>query len=380
MICLRHVRSLGLLVTAALLGATAPVLAIWPFGSDDQWLSLEPLEQDRLATPIYNEALEAQAAGDRHDAIEGFEEVFRDYPGSRFAPDALYRTGELQMEREEWGEAFEAFQRLIRYYPDFPRFNEVIEKQFEIANAYEEGIGIRFLGLIPTTAPNRAVRVYEQVVANAPYSDLAPVALMRVALIHRREDEIIFAIDALDRLINRYPNSMLAGDAYLNLALAYASFVAGPDYDQGATREAISYLQDFLILFPNNPAVGEAEEALDDLQNVYARSKLVLGEFFYQKRGRLTSAKTFFNEAITIAPDSEAAQTARGYIARIDDLLAEVPEGQRFQPPSLWEYVLFWNTPLPGPYDADELANRTPPPPREPNAETDDPVGEDDEP
>ena len=49
------------------------------------------------------------------------------------------------------------------------------------------------------------------------------------------------AKDALDRLISGYPQSLLAPDASLRLAQAYAADVQGPSYDQGATKQAITY-------------------------------------------------------------------------------------------------------------------------------------------
>ena len=43
---------------------------------------------------------------------------------------------------------------------------------------------------------------------------------------------------------------MVTSDAYLKLAETHAALVDGPLYDQGATNEAISYFEDYLILFP----------------------------------------------------------------------------------------------------------------------------------
>ena len=45
---------------------------------------------------------------------------------------------------------------------------------------------------------------------------------------------------------------MLAPDAYYNMAQTYSNLVNGAEYDQGSTRQAISYYEDFLILFPQN--------------------------------------------------------------------------------------------------------------------------------
>ncbi|NCG08905.1 MAG: outer membrane protein assembly factor BamD [Verrucomicrobia bacterium] len=163
-----------------------------------------------------------------------------------------------------------------------------------------------------------AMKQFEYVVANAPYSDYAPLALMNIALIAEREKESEIAIDALDRLINYYPQSTLAADAYYHLAKTFANLVKSYEYDQGSTRQAISYYEDFLALFPENPNVGEVEANLDQMENLLAGSRLELGNFFYLYRNNNTAALTFYNEAITIAPESEAANEARERIKNIE--------------------------------------------------------------
>ena len=56
------------------------------------------------------------------------------------------------------------------------------------------------------------------------------------------------------------------------------------------------------------------------MEEVYARSKLVIGEYYFKYRRWYTAAEIFFNEAITTAPDSPAADSARKYIARIEQI------------------------------------------------------------
>ena len=141
---------------------------------------------------------------------------------------------------------------------------------------------------------------------------------MNVALLAQDRDQPEEAIDALDRLINFYPQSMLAPDAYYNLAQTYADLVQGAAYDQGATRQAISYYEDFLILFPESNYVGEVEAELDKMENLLATSRFNLGDFYYLFRSNNTAALVFYNEAITIAPESEAADEARTRIADIE--------------------------------------------------------------
>lgn len=317
-------------------------------GRDDRWRNVDPDRQNREAEPIIVEARRLDAEGRTKAALSAYTRVWKLYPGSRFAAEALFRSGRLRMKREDWRDAFDAYTNLVRSYPESPYFDQIVADLFDIGTAYEEGRGIHWLWVIPYADESRAVGVYETVIRTAPFSDYAPIALMRIAMIHRRENHTILAVDALDRLINFYPNTMLAADAHLLLAETFADEVKGPEYDQGATREAISYYRDFLLLYPENPMVERGEMGLEEMRDVHARSKLVMGEFFYDYRDDYVSAEVFFNESITIAPESAAAGEARKYLAKIDEIKANYPEGDWPRRKDL-EYLMWWRD-WPPPY------------------------------
>ena len=160
-------------------------------------------------------------------------------------------------------------------------------------------------------------------VRNAPYHELAPQALMNVALMHQDKKHKYQATYALDRLIDNYPYDELAPDSYLKIAEIFSSDVKGPAYDQGPTREAINYYKDFLILYPDSPDVGLGEQGLDEMNEVYAKSKLQRGYFYYKYRKNYPAATVFFNEAITVSPGSSSAQEARQYLDKIDSIPQE---------------------------------------------------------
>ena len=57
------------------------------------------------------------------------------------------------------------------------------------------------------------------------------------------------------------------------------------------------------------------------MENLLASSRLNLGDFYYYFRNNNTAALVFYNEAISIEPDSDAAEEAR---VRIQDIEAGV--------------------------------------------------------
>ena len=229
----------------------------WQFVGDPSKAFIgDPVEFEEIRTYM-NKARDAQERGKYKTAIKLYRRVWDRYPGSIAAPEALYQSALCEHDRNSFRRAFNNLTTIILGYPDYDKYNTVVRLQFSIATDLYDGKRARyFFGLIPGfKGLDRAVVMYETMVSNAPYSDYAPMALMKAAELQISMDNHIYAIDALDRLINNYPDSMLAGDAYLLLAQSFTKLVDGPEYDQGATREAISYFEDFLILFPNHPNV-----------------------------------------------------------------------------------------------------------------------------
>jgi len=294
----------------------SPAEAIWWLFGDDR-NDASPQVQSEKARPFYDRAVKADKAGKDSRAARLYKKVFKKYPAANTAGDSLFNYALIHFEKHNWKKSFEAFQTVLIRHPEYPRFNEIVEYQFRISLSLAEGDHTRFLFVFPSRALNRSAAYFNVITVNAPYSRLAPLALMNKALIHQYKGEIAQSIDALDRLINNYPTSLLADDAYLALAETFATLVQGPLYDQGATREAMSYFEDFLILYSENEKIAQAEEGLAEMKDVYARSKLVIGQYYFKHRRWYGAAEIFLNEAITTAPNSSAAGEAQALLDRI---------------------------------------------------------------
>jgi outer membrane protein assembly factor BamD len=141
---------------------------------------------------------------------------------------------------------------------------------------------------------------------------------MNVARGHNKLGNVPEAADALDRMINNYSQTLLAPDAYLKLAQTHASLVDGPYYDQGATKEAITYYTDFMLLFPTDMNIADAEKGLDAMKTMLAESKMKMADFYFYKRNNFRAARVFYNEAITAYPESAISQKAKGRLAEME--------------------------------------------------------------
>lgn len=272
------------------------------------------------ALQAMNEAKNAQEAGDNWTAISYYKIVADEYPNSVFAPEAYYQLGILYRDQHMFSDSYRCFENLIKNYPDFGKFNLVIGQEYKLANEMQAGARPYLWGWLPWVRNhNNTIKYYESVISNAPFSDYAPMSLMNIAILADSIDKPEIAIDALDRLINTYPQSIFTPDAYLQMAKTYRNMVEGPEYDQTSVVKAMDFYQDFLILFPKDASAANAEEGFELMQDIHARSRLIIGDFYYKYRDNFRAATIFYNETITLAPNSLAAQEARERLKDIAD-------------------------------------------------------------
>jgi len=320
------------LVFTVLGGLTATVRADLVWSAESGWrveggaLSGLAGAEGRNALDQMNKARAAEEAGSSRSAIRTYQSIAKKYPNAIYAPEALYRSARLRLTRRDYTKAFEDFQQVLSRYPNTRRFNEIVGEQYRIASALLDGARGRMLwGLLPGfTQRDKAIEYFETILANAPYSDYAPLALMNVARGHQRLGNIPEAVDALDRMINNYSQTLLAPDAYLKLAQTHASLVDGPFYDQASTKESITYFTDFMLLFPSDTNIAVAEKGLDGMKTMLAESKIRMADFYFYKRSNFKAARVFYNEAITAYPESSVAQKAKARLVEVEAKAAAV--------------------------------------------------------
>ncbi len=282
-------------------------------------------EEGRNALELMNKARAAEESGNDGTALRHYTNVTKRYRNSVYAAEALYRTGLIQQKQRKYHKAFQTFQMLVVGYPNSEKFNQVIGEQYRIATALAEGKRAKTWSWFPGfRSRERAVAYFETIVATAPFSDYAPLALMNAARGYKQMNVTPAAIDALDRMISTYPRNVLTPDAYLRIAETHSSLVDGPAYDQASTIDAITYYEDYMILFPGHNGMAAAEKGLDEMKTVLAESKLTIADYYFKYRKNYKAAKVFYNEAITVYPDSAVATQAREKLTIVDAKLEEL--------------------------------------------------------
>jgi outer membrane protein assembly factor BamD len=276
-----------------------------PVGGEGKWQQTRAKDQLEVA----------QAAFDKKDyslALKAARRVVQVWPLSDYAPQAQYLTARCYEATGKAEKAFKEYQRLVEKYPKITTYEEILGRQYEIANLYLAGKWFKLWGYIPIfSSMERTADMYAKIVKNGAYSDVAPQAQMKIGTAREKQKKYALAVKAYELAADRYHDRpQIAADALYRAGLAYHKQAQTAEYDQSTAGQAIATFTDFMTLYPNDPRVPEAQKIITSLRAEQAHGNFQTAKF-YEKYRRWNGALVYYNEVLLQDPNSPYATEAR---------------------------------------------------------------------
>ena len=259
-----------------------------------------PREQYDLAMRFFKQK-------DFKRAADEFSRLTAYYPDSDLAPESQYYAGRAYEEQAKYYYAFQNYQKTLDHYPYTRRMEEIIKREYNIANIFQEKETPKLMILELSVYLDRAATIYAKIVENAPFGEYADKSLYNMAECYRRMLKYKEAVESYERIINDYPDSKLVPEARYQLAYTKYEASLSPEYDQGSTEQA---LEDFQRISKSTPVPAIAKEAQDVLKKLRERkaeSDFRVAEF-YEKRKKYRSALIYYTDVVEKFPNTEAAR------------------------------------------------------------------------
>src|SRR5947209_19264874 len=119
--------------------------------------------------------------------------------------------------------AFQEYQKVVEKQPKMINYQEIVERQFAIANKFLAGKWFKLWGYIPIfSSMDKTSDMYEKIVKNGPYSEVAPKAQMNIGAAREKQSNYALAAKAYETAAGRYHHRpQVAADAFFNQAIAY---------------------------------------------------------------------------------------------------------------------------------------------------------------
>jgi len=289
-----------------------------PVGGGGAWRKVRAKDQLEVA----------QQAFDKKDyglAEKAANRVVKIWPLSDYAPQGDYLLARCYEERRKDEKAFKEYQKLLQKYPKTANYEDVLAREFAICNRFLGGERFKLWGFIPTfPSMDKTVEMYEKLVKNGPYSDVAPQAQMNIGAAREKQRRLfndkepyVQAAKAYEVAADRYHDRpKIASEALYKAGLAYQKQAQTAEYDQSTAGQAITTFQEFMTLYPEDSRVTKSEEIIASLRTEQARGNFETAKFYESKR-QWRGALIYYNEVLIKDPKSTYAATALQRITAI---------------------------------------------------------------
>ena len=309
------------------LRAPAPLMYVpgegWyyePYGETAKWQRTRAKDQLQVAEDAF-------AAKNYSTTVRAASRVLRVWPLSDYAPRAAYLLGRCQEVDGKDEAAFNSYQKIIEQYPKSSQYNEVLWRQFAIAGRFLNGQFFKLWNTIPLySSMDETAKLYDKIVANGPYSEVAPHAQLNIGAAHEKEKNYADAVKAYNTAADRYNGQpLIAADAMYRAGVAWQKQADTAEYDQSAAAQAIAAYTDFTVVFPDDRRVAVAQDAITRLKAEQVRGSFKIAQF-YESNHKWAGAIIYYNDVLQLDANSPQAASARQRIEILKPRLSVAPQ------------------------------------------------------
>jgi len=174
----------------------------------------------------------------------------------------------------------------------------------------------------------KASEAFNAVETNYPYSTWANHAELLHGYAEFRRQNFDSAVGALNRFIELHPASPDAAYAYYLKALCFYEQIEGVHHDQTFTLEAVQALQDVITRFPDSAYARDARVKLRLAQNRLAGHQMAIGRF-YERQNLYPAAIHQFQIVVQQYQTTTFVPEALERLVECDLDLGLVPQARR---------------------------------------------------
>jgi outer membrane protein assembly factor BamD len=147
-------------------------------------------------------------------------------------------------------------------------------------------------------SPKQAIKKFEEVDRQHPYSEWARKALIMAAFSYYQSGEYEESIAAAKRYITLHPGSADAAYAQYLIAASYYDQIPDISRDQERTEKAMASLQEVINKYPDSEYANSAKQKIEVARDQLAGKEMDIGRY-YLKRKDYTGAINRFKVVVT---------------------------------------------------------------------------------
>ena len=266
------------------------------------------------------------------EAAKRFKAAAASWPESPLEQDAIFQMGESHFFDKDYSAANNAYEKLIREYPNSAHLDKIVTRQFSIARYWEQYHNYNPNWL---TTPNffddtrplfdtlgRSIKTYENIRLNDPTGPLADDAIMATANSYFVRGRYVDADQQYDLLRKEYPRSSHQYNAHLLGLRCKLLKYQGPDYDVTPLDEAKQLVKQLKMQFGGELDAQQRQElaAVDgQLVRELATRDYKMAQRYDNLR-EYGSARYYYSQVVRDYAQTPLADQSRQRLAALDGL------------------------------------------------------------
>jgi len=282
------------------------------------------------------EARAFHAKGDYKDARPYAESVWKNYPESDEAEEALFLLADSRRHLKQGTRAFESYRKFVDKYPNSKFSVGVANGEYELGIAYLKGDmpGFLFFG----ADKSYGTRVLDHMQIHFRNYSLADDALVACADYFMKDQDYEQASDTLKRLLAEYPRSEHTLWARFQFARTLWLQNQGPLYDERVLIQSRRAYEDYV---GTARQAGQAERQKEQIENAeqmivrinerLAEKEYLIGRF-YERTKAPRSALYYYRHCAQTYPGTEYAGACAKRVGEIE--AAQKPAPAQPTPPA----------------------------------------------
>jgi outer membrane protein assembly factor BamD len=258
----------------------------------------------------YQDGMKYFDKGDYKGSIKIFKKIIKKNPVTTDMGRIQVQIGKAYEAIKKYKKAFQAYEVIFKKYLEYPDPEDIIEREYKIAEKYVSGEIKKFLGIDFHECNKTALEIYDRVIKNAPFGPYAEPAFLQSIHILIKTKKFKDADQKIHLFMKAYENSPHLDEVtYLEGYTVYLQ-VKRADYDQTRTTEAIEKFKNYITKFPTGEYYDQVKKLLHELSKTKCEHDLK-NAAFYLKQGNREAANKYYNSIIKNFPDTEWAHEAQ---------------------------------------------------------------------
>lgn len=262
-------------------------------------------------------ARKREAGGHFSSARKGYEALVRTWPTSPLAAEAQLNLAHLLESHGKYEKSFDEYQYLLTYYAGHCPFNEILDRQFRLANTLLHNNRSMFGWVLSGMDPIR--ERFEKIVRSAPRSANAPEILLIIGSIRVSEKELEEAVKVYDGILNRFPTTPQAQSAAFLAAQCRHTLAVKHSYNESRCRDAIAFSKAVLARTPNHPQKAQLTAWQNELTALLLEQNYQLALFYDTRQRNTEAAKAAYRRFLTEFADSKYGPAVRSRLAELEN-------------------------------------------------------------